>query len=150
LLVDVSLGLSLESWIRESGHDAVFVREIDPRLSDSAILQQAQQEDRIVVTMDKDFGELVFRSQHPHRGVLLLRFEEQSASASVPILSEILERHAARLQGSFAVYQNGHLRIRRRQHGATTPVRPVRGSEGSTDVSISSVRAPFAAFPFPK
>ena len=74
MLVDVSLGLSLESWIRESGHDAVFVREIDPRLSDSAILQQAQQEDRI--------------------------------------LSEILERHAARLQGSFAVYQNGHLRIR--------------------------------------
>jgi predicted nuclease of predicted toxin-antitoxin system len=114
LLVNVSLGLSLESWIRESDHDAVFVREIDPRLSDAAILQQAQQEDRIVVTMDKDFGELVFRSRHPHRGVLLLRFEEQSASASVPILSEILERHAARLQGSFAVYQNGHLRIRQR------------------------------------
>jgi hypothetical protein len=70
LLVDVSLDLSLESWIRKSGH--------------------------------------------PHRGVLLLRLEEQSASASVPILSEILERHAARLQGSFAVYQNGHLRIRQR------------------------------------
>ena len=53
MLVDVSLGLSLESWIRGSGHDAVFVREIDPLLSDSAILQRAQQEDRIVVTMDR-------------------------------------------------------------------------------------------------
>ena len=34
LLVDVSLGLTLESWIRKSGHDAVFVRDVDPRLSD--------------------------------------------------------------------------------------------------------------------
>ena len=112
LLVDVSLGLSLETRIRNSGHDAVFVRDLDPRLPDSAILDLAQREDRVVVTMDKDFGELVFRSQRPHRGVLLLRLEEQSAKASVPILSEILDRHASKLQGSFAVYQNEQLRIR--------------------------------------
>lgn len=54
LLVDTSLGRSLEATVRESGHDVVFVRDIDPRLPDSAILDIAVQDNRLVMTMDKD------------------------------------------------------------------------------------------------
>ena len=55
----------------------VSVREINPRASDANILSTAASENRIVITMDKDFGELVHKSGRPHRGVLLLRMEEQ-------------------------------------------------------------------------
>jgi predicted nuclease of predicted toxin-antitoxin system len=52
------------------------VRDRDARMVDSAILAWAVNEQRLVITMDKDFGELVFRSGQAHDGVLLLRLEE--------------------------------------------------------------------------
>ena len=112
ILVDTSLGLSLEATVRDSGHDAVFVRDIDPRLPDSAALDLAVRDDRLVLTMDKDFGELVYRARRGHRGVLLLRLEEQSASVSAPLLAMILRDYTELLEGHFAVYQGGRLRIR--------------------------------------
>ena len=112
LLVDTSLGLSLEDCVRNSGHDATFVRDIDPRLPDSAILELAVREHRMVVTMDKDFGELIYRAGRGHRGVLLLRMEDQSAAVSASIVARILEDYSEMLENNFAVYQGGRLRIR--------------------------------------
>jgi predicted nuclease of predicted toxin-antitoxin system len=112
LLVDTSLGLSLEDCVRNSGHDAAFVRDIDPRLPDSAILGLAVRDQRMVVTMDKDFGELVYRVGRGHHGVLLLRMEDQSAAASAPIVARLLEDYCEMLENHFAVYQGGRLRIR--------------------------------------
>ena len=113
LLVDVSVGTGLVSFLREEGHDVVSVKEIDPRADDVSILSLAVDEKRIVVTMDKDFGELVYKSGLPHRGVILLRLEEHDRKAKVKIMSQILERHGEKLEGHFCVYQNGRLRIRR-------------------------------------
>ena len=112
LLVDVSLGLSLEDCIRKSGHDATFVRDIDLGLPDSAILELAVRDHRTVVTMDKDFGELVNRVGRGHRGVLLLRMEDQAAAMSAPIAARILEDYSEMLENRFAVHQDGRLRIR--------------------------------------
>jgi predicted nuclease of predicted toxin-antitoxin system len=112
LLVDTSLGLSLEDCVRNSGHDAAFVRDIDPRLPDSAILGLAVRDQRMVVTMDKDSGELVYRAGRGHHGVLLLRMQDQSAAASAPIVARLLEDYCEMLENHFAVYQGGRLRIR--------------------------------------
>lgn len=49
-----------------------------PRLPDEDILAFAVRDDRIVITNDKDFGELVFRDRRPHRGVILLRLANRS------------------------------------------------------------------------
>ena len=83
-LVDVSVGVDVTSFLREREHDVVSVREIDPRASDAHILSTAVTENRIVITMDKDFGELVHRSVE----------------------------HIDKLENHFCVYQNGRLRIR--------------------------------------
>ena len=111
-LVDVSVGVGVTSYLREEGHDVVSVREIDPRAPDANILSTAVSENRIVVTMDKDFGELVYKSGRPHRGVLLLRMEEQDRKTKVRTVSRILEGHVDKLENHFCVYQNGRLRIR--------------------------------------
>ena len=112
LFVDTSLGLSLEDCVRNSGHDATFVRDIDPRLPDSAILELAVRNHRMVLTMDKDFGELVYRVGRGHRGVLLLRMEDQSAAVSAPTVARLLQDYSELLENHFAVYQGGRLRIR--------------------------------------
>ena len=67
ILVDVSAGTSVADWLRAFGQDVVAVRDLDPRMSDTDILTLAVREQRLVITMDKDFGELVYRSGR-HRG----------------------------------------------------------------------------------
>ena len=61
VLVDVGVGRAAEGWLRQHGHDTQSVRDRDPRMEDADILSWAVNEQRLVVTMDKDFGELVFQ-----------------------------------------------------------------------------------------
>lgn len=62
LLVDVSAGQAIVEALRTLGHDVVSVRDRDPRMADVDILTWAVAEERLVVTMDKDFGELVYHA----------------------------------------------------------------------------------------
>ncbi len=75
LLVDVGVGKAVETWFCQAGHDIVAVRDRDAHMDDLDILAWAVQEQRLVVTMDKDFGELVYHSGQAHTGVLLLRLK---------------------------------------------------------------------------
>ena len=66
----------------------------------------------MVITMDKDFGELVFRSGQPHNGVLLLRLEDATGMEKAEIVKMILENYSSEMEGKFCVFMNGRLRIR--------------------------------------
>ena len=112
ILVDVSVGDAVTRALRQAGHDVASVTEIDARMSDSTILQRAMTEQRLVLTMDKDFGELVYRSGAAHAGVLLLRLEQADAAEKVRVTGQIFQAHAGQLAGRFSVYQGGRLRIR--------------------------------------
>jgi len=111
-LVDVGVGKSVEEWLLKGGYDLKAVRNIDPKMSDGEILSVAVSESRLVVTMDKDFGELVYNSGLLHSGVLLLRLEDARADEKVSVVEKILEGYADRLLGNFCVFQHGRLRIR--------------------------------------
>jgi predicted nuclease of predicted toxin-antitoxin system len=113
-LADVNLGRGAVLWLRASGYDTVFVRDIDPRMSDTAILDLAVAEGRIVITMDTDFGELIYRSGKPYAGIVLLRMPDAGREEKIAILHRILSNHADELSGHFVVYKAGRLRIRRR------------------------------------
>ena len=110
LLIDVGAGKAVENWLKIQGHDVLPVRELDPRMPDLNILTLAVREERMVVTMDKDFGELVYRSRQPHVGVL--RLEAARSDEKVAVVEEIFRKYEKQLLGSFAVYQSGRLRIR--------------------------------------
>ena len=69
-------------------------------------------ERRILITNDKDFGELVFRSGKAHHGVLLLRLHDESSASRVRVVKVVLENHADRLAGHFIVATEGRVRIR--------------------------------------
>jgi predicted nuclease of predicted toxin-antitoxin system len=82
-LVDVGVSKKVESWLVENGYDIKAVRDINPRMKDSGILKIAAKEHRMVITMDKDFGELIYNSGQPHSGVLLLRLGAAKAKEKV-------------------------------------------------------------------
>lgn len=81
-------------------------------MSDKEILKIAVSEGRMVITMDKDFGELVYNSGLPHAGVLLLRLDAESSSEKVKIVENILRKYSDKLFNKFCVYKDGKLRIR--------------------------------------
>jgi predicted nuclease of predicted toxin-antitoxin system len=110
-LVDVGVGRQVESWLLENGYDAKAVRDLNPRMADQEILAIAAQEQRMVITMDKDFGEMVYRAKQSHAGVLLLGMEEATGEEKRRIVAEILGRHTDKLAGKFCVYRRGRLRI---------------------------------------
>ena len=86
------------------------VREINPSLSDFDILQIANAEERIIITMDKDFGELVFRLQLPHRGILLIRIEEDQQRISY--VAQAITTYYSDMLNKFSVINEKKLRIK--------------------------------------
>jgi predicted nuclease of predicted toxin-antitoxin system len=111
-LFETGVGKKAEQAVTELGFDVKTLRYANAKLTDQEILEIAAEQDRIVVTLDKDFGELVFRSHERNAGVLLLRMDDASGEAKAKALRDILLSHAEELTGRFSVYQNGILRIR--------------------------------------
>ena len=111
-LIDVGVGKSVDIWLRENGHDVISVRDIDSRAKDQDILQLARQEGRMIITMDKDFGELVYSSGIAHSGILILRLEDATSEEKVDVVKVILNEFAPVIENKFCVYRNGKLRIR--------------------------------------
>lgn len=112
-LVDVGVGKKVQRWLSANGYDVKCVRDIDPAMQDDKILRIAASENRMVVTMDKDFGQLVYRAGLTHSGVLLLRLEDANGAEKAQAVEHILRNYSSRIVNRFCVFQNGKLRIRK-------------------------------------
>jgi predicted nuclease of predicted toxin-antitoxin system len=109
--VDECTGTVVSHWLRQHGHDVYSVYDDARGSDDDAILTRAHAEQRIVITSDKDFGELVFREKRPHCGVILLRLSDPSAANHIRALERLLTTHADRVAGRFTVVTNTAVRI---------------------------------------
>lgn len=72
-LVDECTGKRFATLLENEGYDVLFVGDIMPSASDEEIIRKAEEDNRILITDDKDFGELVFRLGRPTKGIILLR-----------------------------------------------------------------------------
>lgn len=111
-LLDENQPRSLRSYLRDLGHDATAVGIDYPHsLRDPEILAIAHREDRILITLDTDFGELVYRLGHPHRGVILLRLRDERPLAIRRWIDYVLVAIPDRLR-DFVVVTEAGLRVR--------------------------------------
>lgn len=81
LLADEGVDRQIVALIRDEGHDVAYVLEMEPGISDEAVLDLANREARILLTADKDFGELVFRQGLLAPGVILIRLSALRVAA---------------------------------------------------------------------
>ena len=112
LIVNENIGASLVRELRGRGHDVLAVKESMRGADDAVILSRAQAESRLVVTQDKDFGELAFRCGLPAQcGVILFRLADDDPDAEIERMLEVIE---SRLDwaGHFAVATDDRIRIR--------------------------------------
>ncbi len=112
-LVDVGVGVGIEHYLKEQGYDTKAVRDINPCMRDEEIINIAALENRMVVTMDKDFGELVYHSFMKHCGVLLLRLEDATGAEKLKVVKHIMENYSSQMENCFCVFQNDKFRIRK-------------------------------------
>ena len=79
-LADECVDAGVVDRLCDAGHDVLYVAEMAAGESDVRILERAQTDDRLLLTEDKDFGDLVFRSGQAIPGLVLLRLEPQQAA----------------------------------------------------------------------
>ena len=111
-LVDENVGFSIINFLRENGFDTKSVSELYPSRDDIFIFNEAQRENRIIVTNDKDFGYLVFKTEPPPISVILLRFEDESIPGKLNAIKEILKLPKEKLLEHFIVLSENKIRIR--------------------------------------
>lgn len=112
-LVDECTGPVLAAWLRLRGHDVFSVYDEARGMEDVDVIRQAFQEERILITADKDFGEKVYREKYPHRGVVLMRLENEMAANKIEVIRSLLNSYGEELQGNFVVVTERQVRFAR-------------------------------------
>ena len=93
-IIDECIGLVVVRWLRTNGYDVVSIKEIASGSVDDSVLQWAFLDNRILVTSDRDFGELVFKHNRPHCGIILLRLSNEQSSHKIKLLEQILKNYS--------------------------------------------------------
>lgn len=104
-LVDRCAGRRLAEWLRSQGHDVAEGRERGPDPGDRVVLQWAAAEGRVLITMDKDFGELLFFRGASHAG--LIRLPDMPVPARIAVLERLLQDHASDIEGGAVITVRG-------------------------------------------
>lgn len=108
-LVDRCAGRRLAAWLRDEGHDVAELPE-GPDPGDRGLLEQAVREKRILITLDTDFGHLVFVGGMVHCG--LVRLPDVPAESRIELMRQVLERHGDALtSASVITVRGGRIRI---------------------------------------
>lgn len=112
-LVDESVEYRLVTFLRNLGFDTLSVAESFPSLDDKTVLSTAYKENRIIITNDKDFGELIYRLRLPHKGVILFRLTEENYQSKEKKLKHILRYFKRKLENSFTIITDTKIRFRK-------------------------------------
>ena len=98
-------------WLQSEGHEVLSVYEEARGITDEQIIQLARQENWILITNDKDFGEKVYREGFLHKGVFLLRLKDERASSKIAVLSNLLRLYSDYLLDKFTVATESQVRF---------------------------------------
>ena len=104
-LVDRCAGRRLAEWLRAEGHDVLESQSLGPDPGDRALLEVAVLERRILITIDTDFGELIYRDDLPHAG--LVRLPDVPAERRIALLAAVINRHTPALESRAIVTIRG-------------------------------------------
>ncbi|MEJ6482317.1 DUF5615 family PIN-like protein [Nostoc punctiforme UO1] len=112
-LGDENLDWQIVERLRLDGHETLYVVEMEPGIPDDEVLNLANNEGAILLTSDKDFGELVFRLHRIAAGVVLIRLFGLSPKDRAEIVVNAIKQHTDELLGAFTVISSKTIRIRK-------------------------------------
>jgi predicted nuclease of predicted toxin-antitoxin system len=111
-LADENISRLVVERLRAAGFDVATVAATNPGASDSDVVALAIAEGRILITEDRDFGELVVRQRLGVNGVILLELDRLSNAAEADLVAAVVSANASKLAGSLVVIEPGRVRVR--------------------------------------
>ena len=109
-LANAHISRAILAFLQQAGHDCVHAELIGPGLADEALLNMAVAQQRVILTADKDFGELVFRRRIPAVGVILLRLRAPSEADRLALFQRHWPSIERAVVGHFVVATNRRVR----------------------------------------
>ena len=109
-LADESCDFAVVTALRRAGHDVSAIVELSPGAEDDVVLARARAEARVLLTEDKDFGQLAFGAGRDTPGIVLIRFPAGVRSALGEMMVNVVTELGDRIQGAFAVVEPGRVR----------------------------------------
>lgn len=113
ILADESVEKGVVQRLRRDGHDVNYVAELSPGIMDEEVLALAREDITLLLTADKDFGELIFRQRYVKRGIVLYRLAGLSSPEKAEIISLAIAERGDELLNSFSVITEKAVRVRR-------------------------------------
>lgn len=113
LLADESVDGPIVERLRQDGHRVGYVAEMNPGISDDTVLDLANRDASLLLTADKDFGELVFRQRRLMSGVILIRLAGVSPKEKAEIVASVIAGRSTELPQAFTVITSRLVRVRR-------------------------------------
>lgn len=111
-VADEGVDSAVVSVLKMVGYDVLYIAEAAPGLTDGEVLELANAQNTLLLTADKDFGELVFRLGRVHTGVILLRLMSLASDTQPEIVAEVVRRYGVQMWGAFTVIAPKTVRIR--------------------------------------
>jgi len=111
IIADENIAHQVVDRLREDGHDVRYTTQ-GQSISDDIVLETANQQKALIVTDDKDFGELVIRQRRKASGVILVRLAGLSSQQRAEIVANVVRENGNRLIGSITVITQRQVRIR--------------------------------------
>ena len=113
LIADESVDKPIVEQLRKDGLSVAYVAEDNAGASDDKVLELANSSNALLLTADKDFGELVYRLHRISHGVILIRLSGLTANLKSQIVSAAFKDHSAELLNAFTVISPESIRVRR-------------------------------------
>ncbi|MFK7925783.1 MAG: DUF5615 family PIN-like protein [Bacteroidia bacterium] len=111
-VADEGVDAPIVKHLRQNNHDVFYIAESERGISDDEVLEIANKESRVLITRDKDFGELVYRMNRLHSGVVLIRLEGLKPQEKAIIVHKVIDKYQEELATAFTVIQPNLVRIR--------------------------------------
>ncbi len=117
IVADENIPAPVVEALRAAGHEVTYISEVAPTIDDDAVLALALGSGAVLVTADKDFGELVYLRRLATAGVVLLRLGDVPDEEQARIVTALLDGHQTELISAFTVVTPARVRIRPRHLG---------------------------------
>lgn len=112
-LADESCDFAVVRSLKAAGHDVVAVAEVARGASDEEVIHLAASARRILITEDKDFGQLVFAAARANSGVVFVRYPLAARDSLAAAILELVSSRAETLYNCFVVVEPGRIRVTR-------------------------------------
>jgi predicted nuclease of predicted toxin-antitoxin system len=112
-VADESVDRQIVEAVRGLGYDVLSIAESAAGISDEDVLSRANDAQSVLLTADKDFGELVFRLRRLHAGIVLFRLAGLAPTAKAQVVAAAIKAHGTELEAEFCVVTGRTVRIRR-------------------------------------